>query len=110
MVDHICLIVVILNDGQKRNLHKWDKLTKNEPDINHSYIGSWWQLFHHTKGYYQITGKYKHGCKCLKIFNKPNKQGGDDQHGCQVDCKGSFKKEWFEEGCGVGDSKQEESW
>ena len=51
MVDIICLFVVILNDGQKRNLHKWDKLTKNQPDINHSDIGSWWQLFHHTKGY-----------------------------------------------------------
>ena len=37
-----------------------------------------------------------------------DKQGCQDQHSSEVHCHRGFKKEWFEEVCGVADHVQED--
>ena len=67
---------VVLHDGQKDNFSEGNQLCKDQPGINHLYVGSGGKLVHHS-----------------------NEDGGEDQHGGKVDCQGSLKVERFKEGC-----------
>ena len=84
MIDGL-LVIVHFYDCQESHLNEWNELSKNEPNVHHSYIRCWRKFFHDT-----------------------DEESGDYKHYSQVDCQGSFKEEWFEEGGGVGDPQQQE--
>ena len=75
-------------------------MSKYEPNVHHSNIGSSRQFPHHTK-----QRKY---WSLINLMNLPYKESGGDQQNGQVDCHCGLEVERFEECGGIGHQQQEE--
>ena len=71
----------------KKNLHKRNHLSEDQPDINHLDIGRWWKALRYTDE------------ECCQ-----------DKKGGEVDGDYGLKKEIFEEVCSIDNNEDEYSW
>ena len=77
-------------------------MSENQPNINQSNIGCYWQLIHDTEQ------KLSKNVMVIIKKNFPNEEICCNQHNSEVDSQSCLKVKWFKESCCISDQKKEE--
>ena len=90
MVVNFILFSIKFPQCEQKNLNEWDKLSTDQPDVHQPYIGSGWQLPHHT---------LKISFLIVNVSNLPDEECSEHQHDSEIHCQSSLKVKAFIEGC-----------